>query len=232
MAKLIYSMIISLDGYAEASEGGLGTGAEDPEVHSFINDLSRPVGTYLYGRRMYETMLVLGDGAHRSRPAAAHPGLCARLAGGGQDRVLDDAGVGREREHEARAVFRCRGGAHAQGGVRSRHHRRRPEPGGPGDRRRSGGRVPAVHHHQRGRRRQAVLPRRRAPRSRPDRGACVRQRSRSMRATVLAEPDRTAPHSTDPGRYVIGHEDNDRRNDHARPRDHSRGRGADHRRGR
>ena len=56
MAKLIYSMIISLDGYAEAAEGGLGTGAEDPEVHTFINDLSRPVGTYLYGRRMYETM--------------------------------------------------------------------------------------------------------------------------------------------------------------------------------
>ncbi len=57
MAKLIYSMITSLDGYAEAAEGGLGTGAEDPEVHSFINELSRPVGTYLYGRRMYETML-------------------------------------------------------------------------------------------------------------------------------------------------------------------------------
>ncbi|MET8841561.1 dihydrofolate reductase family protein [Streptomyces rubiginosohelvolus] len=57
MAKLIYSMITSLDGYAEAAEGGLGTGAEDPEVHSFVNDLFRPVGTYLYGRRMYETMV-------------------------------------------------------------------------------------------------------------------------------------------------------------------------------
>ncbi|WP_419999117.1 dihydrofolate reductase family protein [Streptomyces boninensis] len=58
MAKLIYSMITSLDGYAEAAEGDLGTGAaEDPEVHTFINDLFRPVGTYLYGRRMYETMI-------------------------------------------------------------------------------------------------------------------------------------------------------------------------------
>ncbi|MEU4919287.1 dihydrofolate reductase family protein [Streptomyces parvus] len=57
MAKLIYSMITSLDGYAEATEGGLGTGAEDPEVHTFVNDLFRPVGTYLYGRRMYETMV-------------------------------------------------------------------------------------------------------------------------------------------------------------------------------
>ncbi|WP_406149164.1 dihydrofolate reductase family protein [Streptomyces anulatus] len=57
MAKLIYSMITSLDGYAEAAEGGLGTGAEDPEVHTFVGDLFRPVGTYLYGRRMYETMV-------------------------------------------------------------------------------------------------------------------------------------------------------------------------------
>ncbi|NUV70866.1 MULTISPECIES: dihydrofolate reductase family protein [unclassified Streptomyces] len=57
MAKLIYSMITSLDGYAEAAEGGLGAAAEDPEVHTFVNDLFRPVGTYLYGRRMYETMV-------------------------------------------------------------------------------------------------------------------------------------------------------------------------------
>ena len=57
MAKLIYSMFTSLDGYAEAAEGDLGTGAEDQEVHTFVNDLFRPVGTYLYGRRMYETMV-------------------------------------------------------------------------------------------------------------------------------------------------------------------------------
>jgi dihydrofolate reductase len=61
MAKLIYSMITSLDGYAEAAEGDLGTGAEDPEVHTFVNDLFRPVGTYLYGRRMYETMVAWED---------------------------------------------------------------------------------------------------------------------------------------------------------------------------
>jgi dihydrofolate reductase len=57
MAKLIYSMITSLDGYAVAEEGGLGRGAEDEEVHTFIGDAFRHVGTYLYGRRMYETML-------------------------------------------------------------------------------------------------------------------------------------------------------------------------------
>ena len=58
MAQLIYGMITSLDGYAEAAEGDLGSGAaDDPEVHSFINDLYRPVRTFLYGRRMYETMV-------------------------------------------------------------------------------------------------------------------------------------------------------------------------------
>lgn len=57
MAKLIYSMITSLDGYAEAAEGDLGSGAGDEEVHTFIGDTFRHVGTYLYGRRMYETMV-------------------------------------------------------------------------------------------------------------------------------------------------------------------------------
>jgi dihydrofolate reductase len=57
MAKLIYSMITSLDGYAEAAEGDLGTGAELPEVHSFIGAVFRSVGTFLYGRRMHETMV-------------------------------------------------------------------------------------------------------------------------------------------------------------------------------
>jgi dihydrofolate reductase len=58
MAKLHYGMITSLDGYAEAADGDLGWGAaEDEEVHSFIGDTFRSVGTYLYGRRMYETMV-------------------------------------------------------------------------------------------------------------------------------------------------------------------------------
>ncbi|GAA1403670.1 dihydrofolate reductase family protein [Oerskovia paurometabola] len=57
MGRLIYSMITSLDGYAEAAEGDLGVGADDEEVHTFIDDVFRDVGTYLYGRRMYETMV-------------------------------------------------------------------------------------------------------------------------------------------------------------------------------
>jgi dihydrofolate reductase len=56
MAKLIYSAIASLDGYIEDQDGRFGWAVPDGEVHGFINDLQRPVGTYLYGRRMYETM--------------------------------------------------------------------------------------------------------------------------------------------------------------------------------
>jgi len=56
MAKLIYSAITSLDGYVADEEGNFDWAAPDEEVHSFVNDLERPVGTYLYGRRMYEVM--------------------------------------------------------------------------------------------------------------------------------------------------------------------------------
>ena len=57
MAKLVYSAIASADGYIEDASGDFQWGAPDDEVLSFLNDLERPVGTYLYGRRMYETML-------------------------------------------------------------------------------------------------------------------------------------------------------------------------------
>src|SRR3984957_10722274 len=57
MAKLIYAAIASLDGYVEDEEGRFDWAAPDAEVHAFVNDLERPIGTYLYGRRMYETMV-------------------------------------------------------------------------------------------------------------------------------------------------------------------------------
>jgi dihydrofolate reductase len=57
MAKLIYSAIASLDGYVEDEQGKFDWAAPDDEVHAFVNDLERPIGTYLYGRRMYETMV-------------------------------------------------------------------------------------------------------------------------------------------------------------------------------
>jgi dihydrofolate reductase len=56
MAKLIYSAITSLDGYVADEEGNFHWAAPDAEVHAFVNDLERPIGTYLYGRRMYDTM--------------------------------------------------------------------------------------------------------------------------------------------------------------------------------
>lgn len=56
MARLIYSAIMSLDGYIADADGNFDWAAPDEEVHAFVNDLERPVGTYLYGRRMYETM--------------------------------------------------------------------------------------------------------------------------------------------------------------------------------
>jgi dihydrofolate reductase len=57
MAKLIYSAIASLDGYVADEDGNFDWAAPDDEVHSFVNDLERDVGTYLYGRRMYEVMV-------------------------------------------------------------------------------------------------------------------------------------------------------------------------------
>ena len=56
MAKLIYAAIASLDGYIEDEQGTFGWAEPDEEVHAFANELQSPVGTYLYGRRMYETM--------------------------------------------------------------------------------------------------------------------------------------------------------------------------------
>lgn len=57
MARLIYFAISSLDGYIEDADGKFDWAAPDEEVHAFVNDLVRPVGTNLVGRRMYETMV-------------------------------------------------------------------------------------------------------------------------------------------------------------------------------
>jgi dihydrofolate reductase len=57
LARLIYSAITSLDGYVADEDGNFEWAAPDEEVHRFVNELERPVGTYLYGRRMYEVMV-------------------------------------------------------------------------------------------------------------------------------------------------------------------------------
>jgi len=56
MAKLVYSALTSLDGYTEDDRGQFDWAHPDEEVHAFANELARPIGTYLFGRRMYETM--------------------------------------------------------------------------------------------------------------------------------------------------------------------------------
>lgn len=58
MAELIYSAIASLDGYTADEHGGFAWAAPAEEVHQYVNDLERDIGTYLYGRRMYEVMSV------------------------------------------------------------------------------------------------------------------------------------------------------------------------------
>jgi dihydrofolate reductase len=56
MARLIYTAIMSLDGYVADEKGNFDWAAPDEEVHAFVNDLERGAGTHLYGRRMYEVM--------------------------------------------------------------------------------------------------------------------------------------------------------------------------------
>jgi dihydrofolate reductase len=72
MARLIAAMITSLDGYVADEQGRFDWSVPDEEVHRFVNDLERPIGTYLYGRRMYEVMVAwetLRSGGADASPA-------------------------------------------------------------------------------------------------------------------------------------------------------------------
>jgi dihydrofolate reductase len=75
MANLIYLAITSLDGYVADSDGRFDWSEPDDEVHAFVNDLTRPVGTYLYGRRMYEVMV-----AWETMPTAGEPPVVGDFA--------------------------------------------------------------------------------------------------------------------------------------------------------
>jgi dihydrofolate reductase len=57
VAKLIYMTIASLDGYVADEDGKFDWATPDEEVHAFVNDLERPIGTHLYGRRLYDVMV-------------------------------------------------------------------------------------------------------------------------------------------------------------------------------
>jgi dihydrofolate reductase len=72
MARLIYSAIASLDGYVVDADGRFDWSVPDGEVHAVVNDLERPMGTYLYGRRLYE---VMSAWEHADGPDFAAPPL-------------------------------------------------------------------------------------------------------------------------------------------------------------
>jgi dihydrofolate reductase len=72
MARLIYLTTMSLDGYVADADGNIDFTAPDEEVLTFVNDRVRPVGTYLFGRRMYETMRYWETADTLPEPSAAH----------------------------------------------------------------------------------------------------------------------------------------------------------------
>ena len=69
MAKLIYMTIASLDGYVADEDGRFDWAVPDEEVHAFVNELERPVGTYLYGRRMYDVLVAWETMPTEDQPA-------------------------------------------------------------------------------------------------------------------------------------------------------------------
>jgi dihydrofolate reductase len=76
LAKLIYSAITSLDGYVADEDGNFEWAAPSEEVHAAVNDLERTIGTYLYGRRMYEVLL-----AWETMDLAGQPAVIRDFAG-------------------------------------------------------------------------------------------------------------------------------------------------------
>jgi dihydrofolate reductase len=113
MADLIYAALASLDGYIEDEDGTFGWAEPDEEVHAFVNELVRGVGTYLYGRRLYETLAVWA-----TLPLDEQPGYIRDYAELWRDsdkivysRTLDTASTPRtriERDFDAEAVRRLK----------------------------------------------------------------------------------------------------------------------------
>ena len=152
MANLIYSAIASLDGYVADEDGNFDWAAPDEEVHAFVNDLERPVGTYLYGRRMYETMAVWETMALDDQPPVMRDFAEIWRAADKvvYSRTLAAASTARtriEREFDADAVRVMKEWRGAG------HHGRRPRARRPGDPRGPRRRVPALPGARGGRRR-------------------------------------------------------------------------------
>jgi dihydrofolate reductase len=107
MAQLIYSAVMSLDGYIADKDGRFGWAEPDEEVHAFVNDLDRPVGTHLYGRRMYETMRAWETDPSLADHSPLYAGLRGHMAVSRQGRVLHDAGYGIYSQDAAGASLRA-----------------------------------------------------------------------------------------------------------------------------
>ena len=116
-ARLVYSALCSLDGYVEDAEGKFDWAAPDEELHQFVNDLERPVGTYLYGRRMYETMAVWETdemGASGSPAVRDYARIWRDAEKVVYSRTLEEPSSARtriEREFDPEAVRRMKSGA-------------------------------------------------------------------------------------------------------------------------
>ena len=99
MAKLIYTAISSLDGYVADAEGNFDWSVPDEEVHRFVNDLERPIGTYLLGVGSMRSC-VIGI-PHRLAMTSRQQGRSTRRsAGSGQDRVLQESGPDIHRQYK------------------------------------------------------------------------------------------------------------------------------------
>lgn len=136
MARLTYAALMSVDGYVADPSGRFDWAMPDETVHAFINDLERPIGTHLYGRRMYEVMSVWETITATDSPAMADYADIWRAA----EKVVYSATLTATTtlENAPGAVIRSGGGVTAQGGVRPVDQR--PDAGGAcissGDRRR------------------------------------------------------------------------------------------------
>ncbi|MDR2986442.1 MAG: dihydrofolate reductase family protein, partial [Nocardiopsaceae bacterium] len=119
MAKLIYSAIASLDEYVEDSHGKFDWAEPDEEVMAFINDLERPIGTYLYGRRMYETMApweTMGIGDDQPGVTKDFADLWRAAEKIVYSRTLQETSSGRtriEREFDPAAIRRLKASSHS-----------------------------------------------------------------------------------------------------------------------
>lgn len=116
MAKLIYSALASLDGYVEDESGGFEWAAPDEEVHAAVNDLERTIGTYLYGRRMYETMTFWETAEGQSAASRDYASIWRAADKVVYSRRLEDVSTARtklEREFDPDAVRRMKAEAEA-----------------------------------------------------------------------------------------------------------------------